>query len=365
MILMASVVGCAVPVKKPPESIVVLKEPFFKDSLKKGKEYEAKGDLIKALKHYKVAMTIDPSHQEALEGRNRIEAGLRSLAEEHYRVGLKFGKEGKYGLARQQFLITLRLWPDNPEAVSMLTSKKRVQVKRYIVHTIKPGESLSKVAKKYYGDYYKFSIIAKYNEIIDATRIKVGQKIRVPEIEGTEFFAEQGDIIMEKVEIPEEGEVVKEEPVDQVTVYRDHGIDLFNEKKYQQAIIEFKKVLNANPDDIIALEYVYKSYFQQALAIFEKKDYLAAKDQFKECLRYMKNCQKCHSYIKECESSYKVMHYKRGIKLFDEERLAEAIEEWNLVKAQDPHYKRVDYLINKAETISKKLEELKKGQEKK
>ena len=363
--LMASILGCAVPVKKPPESIVVPKESFLKDSLQKGKEYEAKGDLVKALKHYKVAMTIDPSDQTALEGRNRVEEGLHSLAEEHYRVGLKLDKEGKYGLARQQFLIALRLWPDYKEAVNMLASKKRIQVERYIVHTIKSGESLSKVAKKYYGDYHKFSIIAKYNDIIDATRIRVGQKIKVPVIEGKEFFAAQRDIIMERVGIPEEIDVVKEESVDQVTIYRDHGINLFIEKKYQEAIIEFKKVLNVNPDDSIALEYIYKSYFQQALAIFEKEDYLAARDQFKVCLRYKKNCQKCHGYIKECENSYKEMHYKRGIKLFDEEQLAEAIGEWNLVKAQDPHYKRVDYLINKAEKISKKIEELKKGQEKK
>lgn len=365
IILTLSVVGCAVPAKKPPESIVTPKESFLEDSLQKGKEYEVNGDLVKALKQYKVAMTINPSDQEALKGLNRVETGLRSLAEKHYRMGLEFDKEGKYGLARQQFLITLRLWPDYPEVVDMLTSKKRFQVKRYIVHTIKPEESLSKVAKQYYGDYHKFPIIAKYNNITDATHIKVGQKIRVPVIEGKKFFAAQRDIMTERVEFPEKEEVLKEESVDQVAVYRDHGISLFIEKKYQQAIVELKKVLNVNPDDSIALEYVYKSYFQQALAILEKEDYLAARDQFKVCLKYKKNCQKCHGYIKKCEDSYKEMHYKRGMELFDEEKLDEAIGEWNLVKAQDPYYKRVDYLINKAEKISKKIEELKKGQEKK
>lgn len=365
MILTLSIMGCAVPVKKPPESIVTPKESFLKDSLQKGKEYEVNGDLVKALKQYKVAMTIDPSNQEAYKGRNRAEKGLRSLAKKHYKAGLEFDKKGKYGLARQQFLIALRLWPDYPEVVDILTSKKRFQVKRYIVHTIKPGESLSKVAKQYYGDYHKFPIIAKYNNLTDATHIKVGQKIRVPVIEGKKFFASQRDILTERLEIPEEGEVLKEESVDQVAVYRDHGINLFIEKKYQEAIIELKKVLNVNPDDNIALEYIYKSYFQQALAIFEKEDYLAARDQFKVCLRYKKNCQKCHGYIAKCEDSYKEMHYKRGMKFFDEEKLDEAIGEWNLVKAQDPHYKRVDYLITKAEKISKKIEELKKDQEKK
>lgn len=364
VILMFLVVGCAVPVKKPPESIVVPEESFLKDSLQRGREYEAKGDLVKALKEYKVAMTIDPSNQEAFKCQNRVETELHSLAEKHYGVGLKFDKEGKYGLARQQFLIALRLWPDYPEVIDMLTSKKRFQVKRFIVHTIEPGESLSKVAKQYYGDYHKFPIIAKYNNIIDATDIKVGQRIRVPVIEGKEFFAAQDDIMTERVEFSEKEEVLKEEPLDQVAVYRDLGINLFIEKKYQEAIVELKKVLNVEPDDTIALDYVYKSYFQQALVILEKEDYLVARDQFKIALKYKKDCQKCHSYIQECEDSYKEVHYKRGMQFFDEERLAEAIGEWNLVKAQDPHYKRVDYLINKAEKISRKIEELKKGQEK-
>ena len=39
---------------------------------------------------------------------------------------------------------------------------KRIQIKRYLVHTIKPGESLSGVAKIYYGDHHKFPIIAKF-----------------------------------------------------------------------------------------------------------------------------------------------------------------------------------------------------------
>jgi hypothetical protein len=47
------------------------------------------------------------------------------------------------------------------------------------------------------------------------------------------------------------------------------------------------------------------------------------------------------------------------MQFFDNEKLEEAIREWKLVKAQDPNYKKVDYLINKAENILKKVEELK------
>ena len=387
MVMIGIASACAPAVKKPPKEIVSIpveapEEKFVKEYLRRGMEYEDKGDLVGAFKQYKLAMTVNPKNQEALENRNRLEMELRSSAKEHYKTGLKFQKEGKYGLARRQFLIALRLWPDYPEVVKVLTSKKRFDMKKYIVHTIKPGESLSKVAMIYYGDYYKFPIIAKYNDISDATDIKVGQKIKVPEIGGIEFFAGNVAVKTAKVEITDselkklkkyamegkeeekepEAEVKEEEkkPLDEVAIYRDHGVDLFMKKKYQEAIFVFNKVLNIHPEDSIALEYSYKSHFQQGIALFDKKDYMVAKDQFEVCLQYRSDCQNCHRYIKESESLYKEMHYRKGMQLFEKELLIEAIRQWKLVKIMDPNYKRVDYLINKANTILKKIEEIKK-----
>ena len=387
MVMIGIASACAPAVKKPPKEIVSIpveapEEKFVKEYLQRGMEYEDKEDLVGAFKQYKLAMTVNPKNQEALENRNRLEMELRSSAKEHYKTGLKFQKEGKYGLARRQFLIALRLWPDYPEVVKVLTSKKRFDMKKYIVHTIKPGESLSKVAMIYYGDYYKFPIIAKYNDISDATDIKVGQKIKVPEIEGIEFLAGNVAVKTAKVEITDselkklkkyamegkeeekepEAEVKEEEkkPFDEVAIYRDHGVDLFMKKKYREAIFVFNKVLNIHPEDSIALEYSYKSHFQQGIALFDKKDYMVAKDQFEVCLQYRSDCQNCHRYIKESESLYKEMHYRKGMQFFENELLIEAIRQWKLVKIMDPNYKRVDYLINKANTILKRIEEIKK-----
>ena len=66
------------------------------------------------------------------------------------------------------------------------------------------------------------------------------------------------------------------------------------------------------------------------------------------------------SNIKKSEDLYREMHYKRGMKYFGNEQLREAIQEWELVRARDPKYKRVGYLIDKAETILKNIEKLKK-----
>ena len=68
------------------------------------------------------------------------------------------------------------------------------QVRRYIVHTIQPDESLSTLAEKYYGDYRKFHLIADYNEMADPTRVTVGQDIKIPVIEGIPIMADPDKI---------------------------------------------------------------------------------------------------------------------------------------------------------------------------
>ena len=365
IIVAVLVIGC-VQIKKPLEEITgVPKERSAEEYIQKGREYEDKGDMVAALKQYKLAMAVDSKNKEAIKSRNRVEIELRRSAEEHYKAGLKFHKKGEYDFARHQFLIALRLRPDHPEVIKMLLiSRKGIRIEKYIVHTTKPGESLSKVAMIYYGDYKMFPIISIYNNIIDASRIKVGQKIKVPEIEGKEFLVGKEAIKTEKVEVAEVKEEEKK-PVDQVAIYRDLGVALFEEKKYREAIVVFNKVLNVQPEDSLALEYSCKANFQEGIYLFEKKDYLAAKDQFEVCLRHKTDCQKCHGYIKKSENFYKEMHYKKGMHFFNKQQLPEAIKEWELVRVIDLNYKRVNYLINKANTILKKIEELKESQEKK
>ncbi len=372
--------------KAPPAPKKVSKEgpveKFYKNQLKEAQSLKENGNLVESLRKYKIAATLQPQNQELLECIRRLEAELQSKAESHYKTGLEFQKEGKYGKARREFLVAMRLRPDYPEVKQIFTSRKRIKTKRYIVHKIKPGESLSKVAKRYYDDYKKFSIIARYNNLTDATVVHVGQEIKIPEIDGLEFHVDNINIRTEQLaegspgiwemgpqestegEEPSDGDYAEteKEPLDQLSIYQQHGVSLYNQGLYREALIEFKKVLCERPEDEVSNEYIYKCYYQMALEDFKNKDYLAAKENFESSLLYRKGCQKCHAYIKKSEGLFKEIHYKKGIQHYGKQELVKAIDEWKLVKVIDPDYKRVEYYINKALAIMKKLEELKKQQ---
>ena len=50
-------------------------------------------------------------------------------------------------------------------------------VQRY---TVQSGDSLSKIAKHFYGDPQKFAVIARANDIANPDLIKVGEELEIP-----------------------------------------------------------------------------------------------------------------------------------------------------------------------------------------
>jgi len=377
--LAAWVNGCAVPVKDDrPErpDTVDLAHAY----VQAGKNHETAGEWLAALKHFKLAMTVDPDNKEAFAGCNRLEHEIRSSAERRYSAGLSLQEKGKYALARKEFLAALRLNPDHEKAREMITAKKRVVIRGYVLHTVKSGETLSELAARYYGDYRKFAMIAQYNNLGDSAALRVGQELKIPEaltatsVDSKDVAEEEGlkksapELQASGNDIAESGDrgpteesewALKEVEMEQVAIYRDHGIELFNDKAYQKAIIEFNKVLASNPDDRVASDYLYKCHFHQSINLYEKQEYLAARDGFRTSLKYRGDCRECHAYMNNCENFYKKMHYTKGMQFYHKEQLEEAIREWELVRKEDPDYKKVNYLINKARGIQKKMNELK------
>jgi tetratricopeptide (TPR) repeat protein len=459
LIMLAIVAGCGKPATKSPQQLA-------NEYTAKAQEYETNGDLVEALKQYKLALTVDPQNQLAEEKSATIEQNLHRMAEERYQTGKAFYTNGQYGEARKEFLTALRYYPEHPEAKKMLAVQKELeQVNTYILHTLQPEESISTLAQQYYGDYRKFHLIAQYNELEDATRVTVGQEIKIPVLEGMPIIAEpseirtdsgqapqamSGEIIMvkgyithivqpeeslsklaqtyygdynkfdliakfnnidditsvrvgqeikipevegvpfltktqdEKIKeykVPKEFSVVKEMPEkekaaepkiekekltvdDQAANYRELGIELFDDKKYADAIIEFQKVLNVTPGDKAAINYLSLAHFEQGVRSFEKDEYARAIKEFETSREYNKDCEKCEAYIKQSQDTFKEVHYRNGFALYKEEKLAEAIHEWELVYNMDPDYKDVDKNLKKARKLHERLEAIKRSKAK-
>ena len=60
-------------------------------------------------------------------------------------------------------------------------------------------------------------------------------------------------------------------------------------------------------------------------------------------------------------TSYKEIHYEKGLAYFGDQKLAEAIQEWESVSAIDPNYKDVNKNLTKAKTLYERLESIKRS----
>ena len=97
------------------------------------------------------------------------------------------------------------------------------------------------------------------------------------------------------------------------------------------------------------------------MALFGDEEYLDARDEFKAALGYNKECDKCGENIKKCEAIYKEVHYDKGVAYFGDQKLSDAIQEWESVYALDPNYRDVNKNLTKARTLLERLESIKRS----
>ena len=331
--------------------------------LERALEYERKNQPHRALQSYEAALAVLVAKKE------RLEDSLRTSAEKHYRRGLELQDQGKYAKARHEFLTALRLWPNFPEVVELLKPFQPKPHTRYVVHRVEEGEFLATIAQKYYNDQSKFGIIARFNNLEDAAKLKAGTQLRIPEIEGVSF----GPAARTQTAIPASdkkadekiaaGAITPEQEMDydQAAIYQEQGVSLLEEGQYLAALHEFQKVLNTDPTRKQVREYMAWAHYRQGEIFFNHAEYLEARTHFQKALSFDKDWTACKEYVKRSEDAYKEVHYLKGIQHFEEEKLREAIDEWQVVSDMDPDYKQVQNYLLRARKLLEKVQELKES----
>ena len=328
--------------------------------LERAQEYEQKNQPHRALQSYEAALAVLVAKKE------RLEDSLRKNAEKHHRRGLELLDQGKYGKARHEFLTALRLWPDFPEVVELLKPFQPKPHTRYVVHRVEEGEFLATIAQKYYNDKSKFGIIARFNDLDDAAKLKAGMQLKIPEIEGVRFSQAAGAQTVMSISDDKAGEkitaaaITREQAMDydQAAIYQEQGVSLLEEGQYLAALHEFQKGLNTAPTRKQVREYMAWAHYRQGEVLFNHAEYLEARAQFQKALSYDEDWTACKEYVKRSEDAYKEVHYLKGIQHFEEEKLREAIEEWQVVNDMDPEYKQVQNYLLRARKLLEKVQEL-------
>lgn len=184
----AALTGCAGTGDYPADTQAAEQDNRVLSHLNTARELEEKGKLIEALEQYQLVLNMAPDNKTAQTRNEALQSNIYVITEKRYRAGLAFHQRGEHERARHEFLMTLRYNPSHSGAFNMLTAQNPTDPKRYVTHRVKPGESVSKIAALYYGDYQNYPMISKFNQLSDARDIKVGQELKIPILEGVPFL---------------------------------------------------------------------------------------------------------------------------------------------------------------------------------
>ncbi|MEJ2041257.1 MAG: tetratricopeptide repeat protein, partial [Desulfosarcinaceae bacterium] len=241
--------------------------------------------------------------------------------------------------------------------------EKTATTDSYVLHTIKPGESISRLAQQYYDDYKLFHVIAQFNGMDDATRVTVGQTIKVPRLAGVPFHLptaseetaaadEQQDYSRKPMEETEDLGTPPEENASgldaQSLADRDAGIELFNDGRYGDAIFELNKAIEAAPKDKETASYLGRAYLEAGKQHFQAGDFDAARESFESALQYNPQCDQCPAYIEKSKMGPLLDHRTRGMDAFQKNDFRTAIFEFGAYAKIKPDDKDVRTYLSRS-----------------
>ncbi len=407
--------GCAAFKEKKEERELITVPTGKKDIMLLAKKYEEERQFKKALNALKEARKLDPDDRE-LEARvEKLGTGLDSAVSERLKKGEYYFRQGDLAKARKEFLLVLFLDPEQHAALNYLRRlsdvpapgkvKKEwiqpdIKTKGYTIHTLQKGESLSMLARIYYGDRMKYGIIAGFNNIKDINRVFVGQKIKIPilengkplkdkekkaEVRGPEKPVETGKHEIGKEKAGLAGEVKEEETWDEPEYPEEElperppapeaaqtaGLDyeysektfkmaekLFLEEKFSEAIEAYQKVLQERPDHpfaAAALETSKKivTHLKKGHDLYSARKYGKAYDEFSKVLDLKPDSAVA---VKNMEKLVPPMITEATYLLYDEQSPCEAIVLIEKILKKEPENQDAQELLDEATTLEQGLE---------
>ena len=300
----------------------------------KAKEYEKLDDLQAALLHWQIIGSITPEDIQAQKRILNLEAKIDKEAERHFNKGLVYYRKNSMELAQKEFLITLRYQPDHEDALSYL--KERLNTNYYLNYTVKKGDSLSKIAKKFYGNPHLFFPIAYFNDLNPKAILIPGKKLKIIKLESM--------ITEQLIDVEKELSIAR---------------TLLKRKNYRVSLSVLKDILDYDPTNSEAESLKDTVYYRWGEMLYSQKEYLSSLKMFNKVDPDYKGVKESISKVSLRLKKQADEHYRKGVKHFIKEELKEAIEEWEKALMIFPDHQDAKKYIEDTKRLLKKLEKIK------
>lgn len=339
------------PEKAPPKAVEKAppKDPFsaLTDRYRQqAMDHEKNGELPRALLCWEIVKALQPADGDAGQKITALKGRIQSLADQHFKKGISLYQNHSIPQARKEFLLTLYYNPDHPEALSYL--KDRLNEEDYLIYEVKEGETLKDVAKKVYDDPQKDFLIAYFNNLGKDAKPAPRTSLRVPLLES----AQPPKPVVASREAPEESREYSTDQKEKLVTANAY----FKGRKYKETLSITEEILLYNPTDKEALELANASNYQMGRAFSQEKKFPEALDHFNKVDPGYRDVATLKTSV---ERQLAETHYVRGIKYFTEEKLDQAVKEWEEALRLNPQHSKARADRENALRLLDKLKEIK------
>jgi len=338
------------------------REPLVARHVEQAAALERTGDLRRAADELKIALTIRPGDAAATAALKTLAATIEGQVAERIRAGRAALARGVQVEARRQFLAALALDPGNRIAFDALqTDTKEVA---FITHTVRSGDTLAALAQRYYGDRSRSEVIWETNQLPPNPRLVAGTILKIPEIPGVPFVPSEPrrpaapatpPPATARTEPP-----VKEEFAAEVNPLLAEAREALDRKDWNEALSDVDRFLATNPGNADGIAVKKQALYQQGKTQLDSRHYTESYRALVQLARLQPDYEDSAKLLQQARTRAIEQHYAQGLRLYQEEKLAEAISEWRLVLDLDPQHANAKKNMDQAEKLQKALDQRKK-----
>ncbi|HTK90646.1 MAG TPA: LysM peptidoglycan-binding domain-containing protein [Verrucomicrobiae bacterium] len=339
---------------------------------------EREGELRRALDQWKIALLIDPKDQVARDGQTRLEGRIEQGVTQRINEGRAALQRGSHVEARRRFLAALAMDPFNKTAFDALQND--VREVEFLSHTVRAGETLASIAQRYYGDRSRSEVIWETNQLPPNPRLVAGTTLKIPEIPGVPFARVEPprrDPLPPVAGVPPSGGSTAPPPTPGSAPSRSESVrdesappevnplladarEALDRNEYSVALAGLDRLLSSTPSDREGQDLRKVALYRYGKSQLDQKQYEESYRTLTQLAKVQPNYEDSGKLLQQARARVIDKHYSEGIKLYRDEKLKEAIREWQVVLEFDPSHANAKKNIEQAERLLKGLEQRKK-----
>lgn len=336
---------------------------------------ERAGDLRGALASWRIVAALQPGNAEPKRRTADLEGRVKKAADRHFKQGLARLQEGAAEAARKEFLLTLLADPDHTEALFALKNRVDPVDAPYIVAA---GDTLEGIARKFYDDPAKALLVARVNDLDPKARPVAGTVLSLPLL---------GKVTPAGKAAPKAGEAAAMEPRDAGEVDEQgpaaelpgepvppspptpapdpteqqlaRAVEFSGAQRYPEAIAIAAKITGHPALGARARQIVSDAWFGLGERALQEDRFTDAAEAYRKVDPALKDVPAALAALERRKKERAEEFYNEGVRFFINQKLDEAIGNWERTLALNPQHPQAAKDLEKARTLRQKLHEMK------